>query len=173
MNKYKIYCSVDGWVEVIASSLPTQCPIDNAHSVTLESATILEEDIYINDGTLTDVTLDDYKTLRYHDVDTRTSELISQGFTYQAKVFSLSPNAQTNILALDNTRDDPALSYPIKYNTIDDLDSYDVIDATDLHNMYLTALATKKGHVDSGTVLKTSIRNAATKADVDAIIDNR
>jgi hypothetical protein len=150
MNKYKIYCSVDGWVEVIASSVPTQCPVDNAHSVTLESATILEEDIYINDGTLTDVTLDDYKTLRYHDVDTRT-----------------------NILALDNTRDDPALSYPIKYNTIDDLDSYDVIDATDLHNMYLTALATKKGHVDSGTVLKTSIRNAATKADVDAIIDNR
>jgi hypothetical protein len=154
MHKYKIYCSIDGWVEVIASSLPTQCPIDNAHSVTLESAVIIEEDVCCNDGTLTDVTLNDYKDLRYTE-------------------FSLSPNAQTNILALDNTRDDPALSYPITYNTIDDLDTYNVIDSTDLHNMYLTALATKKGWVDSGTNLKTSIRDAATKADVDAIIDNR
>jgi hypothetical protein len=65
MHKYKIYCSIDGWVEVIASSLPTQCPIDNAHSVTLESAVIIEEDVCCNDGTLTDVTLNDYKDLRY------------------------------------------------------------------------------------------------------------
>lgn len=173
MNKYKIYCSVDGWVEVISSSVPTQCPIDNAHSVTTDSAVIIEENIEVNDGTLTEVSLDDYKQLRYKEIDNRTGELISQGFTYQSKVFSLSANAQTNILALDNTRDDPALTYPIKYNTIDDLDSYDVVDSTDLHTMYLTALSTKKGHVDSGTTLKTSVRNATTKAEVDAVIDNR
>lgn len=173
MNKYKIYCSVDGWVEVIASSVPTQCPIDSAHSVTLESAVILEEDIYVNDGTLTDVTLDDYKALRYHEIDTKTEEKIGLGFSYAGKVFSLSANAQTNILALDNTRDDPALSYPIEYSTIDDLDNYFVQNSTDLHNMYLTALATKKSWVDSGTTLKDSVRTATTHAEVDTIIDNR
>jgi hypothetical protein len=173
MNKYKIYCSVDGWVEVIASSVPTQCPIDNAHSVVADSGVLIDTDVCLSDGTLTNVTLDEYKKLRYCEIDVRTGELISQGFVYQSKIFSLSTSAQTNILALDSTRDDPALTYPIKYNTIDDSDSYDVVDSTDLHNMYLTALATKKGHLDSGTVLKTSIRDAATKADVDAIIDNR
>jgi hypothetical protein len=131
MNKYKIYCSVDGWVEVIASNVPTQCPIDNSHNVTLESAVIVEEDVYVNDGTLTDLTLDDYKALRYHEIDLKTEEKIKLGFSYSGKVFSLSPNAQTNILALDNTRDDPALSYPIEYSTIDDLDNYFVTDSTE------------------------------------------
>lgn len=173
MNKYKIYCEVDGWVEVIASSIPTQCPIDNSHNVTLASAVIIEEDIYINDGTLTDVTLDDYKALRYHEIDNKTEEKIKLGFIYAGKFFSLSANAQTNILALDNTRDDPALSYPIEYNTIDDLDNYFVTDSTDLHNMYLTALATKKSWVDSGTTLKDSVRTCNTHLEVDAIIDNR
>ena len=173
MNKYKIYCEVDGWVEVIASSVPTQCPIDNAHNVTLGSAVIIEEDIYINDGTLTDVTLDDYKVLRYHEIDYKTGEKIKLGFSYAGKVFSLSANAQTNILALDNTRDDPAMSYPIEYSTIDDLDNYFVQDSTDLHNMYLTALATKKSWVDSGTTLKDSIRDAIDEQAVQAIIDTR
>jgi len=171
MNKYKIYCETDGWVEVVASSLPTQCPINGGHAV--KSVSIIEENISVNDGTLTDLTLDDYKRLRYFEIDIRTGELISQGFTYQGKMFSLSANAQTNILALDNTRDDSALSYPITYNTIDDLDSYNVVDSTDLHNMYLTALVTKKGHVDSGTTLKNNIRIAINESEVDLIVDNR
>lgn len=173
MNKYKIYCDVDGWVEVIASSVPTKCPIDNAHTVTLESAVIIEEDIYINDGTLTDLTLDDLKVLRYHEIDLRTEEKISLGFSYAGKVFSLSANAQTNILALDNTRNDVAMSYPIGYSTKDDSEHYDVVDATSLHNMYLTALATKKSWVDSGTVLKDAVRAAVDEQAVQAIIDNR
>jgi hypothetical protein len=173
MHKYRIYCQTDGWVEVIASVEPTQCPIDSNHTVTANSVAVLEMDVYINDGSHTDLSLDDYKKLRYAEIDSRTGELVSQGFTYQAKVFSLSQNAQINILALDETRDDPVLTYPISYNTIDDMDSYSVVDSTDLHNMYLTALATKKGHIDSGTTLKNDIRNAANTSEVDAIIDNR
>jgi hypothetical protein len=26
MNKYRVYCETDGWVEVIASTEPTMCP---------------------------------------------------------------------------------------------------------------------------------------------------
>lgn len=173
MNKYKIYCQVDGWTEVIASDVPTKCPVDNSHSVTTESAVIIDEDIYINDGTITDVTLGDCKILRYHEIDIKTESKIKLGFSYQGKVFSLSANAQTNILALDNTKDDPALIYPIGYSTIDDSEHYDVLDATDLHNMYLTALATKKAWVDSGTALKDAVRAAIDENAVSLIIDNR
>lgn len=117
--------------------------------------------------------LQELKAWRYEMIDARTSELIKQGFSYQGKQFSLSQNAQINILGLDNAKDDPALSYPIKYNTIDDLDSYDVVDASDVHNMYLSALATKKGYTDSGTVLKQQIRDAVDIDAVNAIVDNR
>jgi hypothetical protein len=70
----------------------------------------------------------------------------------------MSANAQTNILALDHSKDDPAMSYPIEYSTINDDDNYFVQNATDLHNMYLTALGTKKSWVDSGTQLKDAVR---------------
>ena len=117
--------------------------------------------------------LSEYKELRYKEIDLRTEEKIKLGFSYASKVFSLSANAQTNILALDNTKDDPALSYPIGYSTKDDSEHYDVVDATDLHNMYLTALATKKSWVDSGTVLKDAVRAAIDENAVSLIIDNR
>lgn len=117
--------------------------------------------------------LDDLKAYRFKQIDRKTGELVSAGFSYGGKTFSLSANAQINILALDETRNDPALTYPIEYNTINDLDSYSVVDADDLHNMYLTALATKKGIIDSGTTIKQQIRDAVDIAAVNAIVDNR
>jgi DNA polymerase I-like protein with 3'-5' exonuclease and polymerase domains len=117
--------------------------------------------------------LQELKKWRYKQIDARTGELIKLGFVYSGKTFSLSQNAQINILGLDNAKDDPALTYPISYNTIDDLDSYDVVDSNDIHSMYLTALATKKSATDSGTSLKKQVRDAADVAAVNAIVDNR
>lgn len=117
--------------------------------------------------------LTDWKREKAAEIDMKTGQLISNGFSYKNKNFSLSANAQTNILALYTTKDHPALTYPIKYNTIDDSEQYDVTDSADLEGMYLTALATKKAHVDSGTALKDQIRSATTKEELDAIVDNR
>jgi hypothetical protein len=119
------------------------------------------------------IDLNTYKDFRFEEIDVRTEEKIKLGFSYAGKIFSMSANAQTNILALDNTRDDPAMSYPVGYSTLDDSEHYDVVDATDLHNMYLTALATKKAWVDSGTVLKDAVRAAIDENAVSLIIDNR
>ena len=178
MNKYRVYCEVDGWIHVIADAVPVSCPNDTgSHTLRISSAVIVEKDIKENpDGLPTQVSLDNYRTLKANAIDRRSEELIAQGFEFppaSGKIFSLSESAQTNILALDNTRDDPALVYPINYNTIDDLDSYDVPDSATLHNMYLTALSTKKGHLDSGTVLKAQVRAAIDEAGVDLVIDNR
>ena len=117
--------------------------------------------------------LEEYKTCRYKEIDDRTGQLVLNGFSYASKVFSLSINAQINIEALNSSRNNPALTYPISYSTLDDGAHYDVVDATDLHNMYLTALATKKSHVDTGTALKDSIPAAVDEAAVSAVIDNR
>ena len=129
-------------------------------------------DIESDDGgywvkeSLSALTLDEYKNVRYKEIDNRTFELIEQGFTYQSLVFSLSQNAQINILGLDHTKNDPAIIYPIEYSAIDDSDHYYVQDATDLHGMYLTALGTKKAYVDSGTLLKDAVRDAVDDAEV-------
>jgi len=125
---------------------------------------------FIKNIDTSNLTLTELKVYRYAEIDNNTGKLVGNGFTYASKQFSLSQNAQINISALDHTRDDVALTYPITYNTIDDLDTYSVIDATDLHTMYLTALATKKAMIDSGSTLKQSTVDIAA---VNAIIDNR
>jgi hypothetical protein len=174
MNKYRVYCETHGWVEVISSSEPTVCPVSAGDTLRAGSTVITDSNVIENpDGIATELSLDDYKLLKHNAIDRRTGELISVGYTYATKQFSFSPNAQINILALDNTKDDPALTYPIVYNTIDDIDTYSIVDSADLHAMYLTALATKKAHLDSGTVLKDQVRSAIDKAGVDAVIDNR
>jgi hypothetical protein len=178
MNKYKIYCETDGkWEYVIASSEPTQCPIDGGHTVRAGSVSIVENDVKENpNGVATSLTLDEYKDLKNNSIDRRTGELIELGFEFppaSGKLFSLSPNAQTNILALDHTRDDVSMTYPINYNTIDDKDVYAVPDSATLHNMYLTALSVKKSHLDSGTLLKDDVRAAVDEAAVDLVTDSR
>jgi hypothetical protein len=175
MDKYKLYCTFHGWVEVIASNNPTKCPIVETDTIKSDSVVIEDEDLIpCADFTgYKELNLDDYKQIRYYEIDCKTEQLILNGFVYQSLTFSLSQNGQINLLALDETRDDPALTYPIDYNTLDDTQSYSILDSTDLHNMYLTALATKKGIVDSGTVLKNEVRDCTTEAEVDAIIDNR
>jgi len=117
--------------------------------------------------------LDSYKGQKLQEINNNTDDLIKVGYTYAGLTFSLSEKAQTNILALYSTKDDPVLPYPLVFNTIDDLNSFEAIDATTIANMYYSALATVKGRIDSGTVFKDQIRNATTVAEVDAIQDNR
>lgn len=171
MNKYKVYCETDGWVEVIASSEPTVCPIDGSHTLRAGSCAVIKEDIKVNDGSYTELTLADYKTLRYNEVDAKTGELITQGFTYATMQFSLSSNAQINLLGLE--LDKAILTYPIEWNNIDDTDKYMIVDATDATNFHIASLTAKKTHLDSGSALKQSIRDCTTEAEVDAIVDNR
>jgi hypothetical protein len=106
-------------------------------------------------------------------IDGRTDELISVGFTYASKQFSLSITAQAKMTGTHQVKDDPALTYPINWNTIDDNDAYSIANAADLDGFYLTGLGTIRAHLDSGTTLKDSVRAAATIAAVDAIVDSR
>lgn len=117
--------------------------------------------------------IDSYRVQKFAEINNNTQELIELGYSYSGHNFSLSEKAQTNILALYLTKDDEHLIYPILFNTRDDLGTFEVVDANAISNMYFTALATKKAHLDSGTLLKDQIRNAATIAEIDGIQDNR
>lgn len=174
MDKYRIYNETKGqFEEVISDQLPMVCPENPGDIMRAGSQTIIEANVLYNDGTTKQLTLSNYKALRFNEIDRRTVELIHLGYSFGGKQFPLSANAQTNILALQVTKDDPALVYPIEYNTIDDLESYSIPNAATVHGMYLTALATKKASLDSGTALKDQIRAAVNEAEVNAVIDNR
>lgn len=113
------------------------------------------------------------KKLKYKAIDKRTDELIAAGFTYGGKQFSLAATAQMKMVGTHEVKDDPALTYPIEWNTIDDNDTISLADATDLHNFYLTGVGTMRATLDSGTALKGLVRVATTKAEIDAVVDPR
>jgi len=117
--------------------------------------------------------LDFYKSQKFELINEKTEYLISLGYTYNGLKFSLSEKAQTNILALYSTKDDNVLTFPISWNTIDDLQFFNITDSQTIANIYYTALATKKNCLESGTFLKNQIRLAQTVAEVDLINDNR
>jgi len=113
------------------------------------------------------------KKAKFAEVDARTDELIASGFTFASKQFSLSQNAQSRLMGINQVRDDENVVYPIKWNTIDDSDTYSIPDSATVLGFYLTAVGTYRTHVDSGTTLKDQVRAATTIAEVNAVVDNR
>lgn len=120
--------------------------------------------------------LEPLKIARMNDIDARTVQLIDVGFEYPAdsgNIFSLSLEAQAKMTAAHCVRDDPLMAYPQRWNTRDNSGAVTVADSAALHAFYMTAIGTVRFHLDSGTALKDSIRAATTRAEVDAVVDNR
>lgn len=118
--------------------------------------------------------LSNLKLARYNEIDIKTGELISLGFEFPSasgNIFSFSTNAQSNLLGTFTAKD--LLPYPFPWNTKDDELTYQIVDSTEMANFFMTALGTKKARQDSGSALKSQIRDAVNKAAVDAVIDNR
>lgn len=115
--------------------------------------------------------LSELKARRYEEIDVKTGELISEGFPYAGKVFSMSTNAQSNLLGVYTAKE--LLAYPFAWNVKDDSETYQIADATEMANFFMSALGFKKAMQDSGTVLKGQVRDAVDIAAVNAIVDNR
>lgn len=123
------------------------------------------------------------KEARYLEIDTRTTELIEMGFGYGGKVFSLSRQAQSNLLGVQASINKAsrkgiltqfeAAVFPLTFNTLDDSTSIDIATVNEFDTFFDVAFGTGKAHLESGTSLKEAIRNAATKAGVDAVVDAR
>ena len=145
--------------EYMRYDLPDDLTIGFSQSLTASQKTILDDIIsnYSHDHLLAN------KEIKNREVDRRTQELISEGFLYDGKRFSLSQEAQLNWLGLQS------YSPPVEVTTIDDK-AYSVADI----NLFVQAAAsTKQSHLDSGRILKQQVLTATTQQELDAIVDNR
>lgn len=106
-------------------------------------------------------------------IDQRTKELIASGFSYGGKRFSLSQQKQMNIVGSYTARLLPQYTYPVRWNTIDDLDFHDVVDAAEIEVFFLTAMGNLRVYVGGDTTLKDAARAATTLAELDAVVDSR
>lgn len=113
------------------------------------------------------------KERRFELIDARTRLLIDAGFVFEGKTFSLSQQAQTTYTGLYAVRAEPVLVYPVQVNTRDDEATHELADADAVRAFYLTAVGTYRGRLDAGTVLKDQIRAATTRAELDAVVDER
>lgn len=111
------------------------------------------------------------KPMKVAAIDQKTEEVIARGFVFASKTFSLSANAQLTLLGTFNAR--TALVYPVRWNTIDDADVYELQSSVDVEGMYAAAVAAVRSALDSGTALKDQVRAATTRAALDAVVDGR
>ena len=116
--------------------------------------------------------LDDYKAERHAAIDDKTRQLISAGFSFGGKTFSLSNSAQNNWQALQSSSDQSRLTFPVAVSTIDG-GEFSIADAAQMLLFSGTSLATGKAHYDSGRALRLQVTAATTKAGVDAVADDR
>ena len=175
MDRYRMYNDTkDQWEFVISDVEPTVLPDNPGDTVRAGSISITHQDIKVNDGTAKQLTLPDYKLLRFNEIDAKTAVLIFQGFEYppaSGNIFSFSTNAQSNLLGTYSAKE--LLTYPFAWSYKDDHGVYQIAAVAEMSNFFLTALATKKAWQDSGTALKQAVEAAIDEAGVDAVIDNR
>lgn len=114
--------------------------------------------------------LDILKQKKCDEIDDKTDECIAKGFSYDDTIFSLSENAQTTWLGLVISKD--SLSYPMPISTIDS-GVYMLQDANSTAIFFGTGVQTIKHWYDTGRNLKLQVKDCQTKAEIDAIVDNR
>jgi len=171
MKKYRLHCNTDNKNEfVISDSVPSDCPIDAGHLIDSSSVCIVDNDVLVNDGTPKNLPLSDYKQLRYNEIDGKTMSLIfGQGFTFDSHQFSLSIPAQGNWTNIKTNISD--FTFPLDVTTVDN-NTYSLSE-TDVVAFWTAGRDAVKTNMDSGRVLKKSVYDATTSAQVDAVVDNR
>ena len=121
------------------------------------------------------LTLEQVKEAKKNVIDLKTSELISEGFQYEGKIFSLSTNAQNNWNALDTAVSTGKLveaNFPIDVSTLAGDELYELAWLS-FNGFIIAGLNTVMGRLASGNALKKLVNAAATVEEVDAIVDNR
>lgn len=113
------------------------------------------------------------KDRKYKAIDSKTKQIISKGFLWEGEYHSLSDNAQRTLLGLDQLRNDPAMVYPVKVNSLDDTADAVLTNAAEVHAFFLAAMGTFRSIWDAGTALKDQVRAATTVDAVNAVKDAR
>lgn len=113
------------------------------------------------------------KGAMYTQVDRVTDIIIAQGFEFDGMRFSCSLEAQSRALGMDQLRNDPLFTYPVKWNNSDDTNRIELATADVVHAFVLTGIGFYRAAIDSGTTLKDAVRAATTLDDLSTIVDSR
>jgi hypothetical protein len=116
--------------------------------------------------------LADLKAEKNYAINMRTRELIAEGVTYAGKVFPLDLPDQSTWHGIWNAVAANAITYPIKVMDKND-DPFYLSDAVSFQTMYLSGFGEVGAILESGRVLKAQVNACTTKAEIDAIVDNR
>ena len=107
-------------------------------------------------------------------IDLKTSEKITAGFAYDGHNFSLSDQAQMNIVGMVEPIKLGWITFPHKMSTNETDDpEYIVETEADFYAIYQQAVGTVKAWMDSGRDLKKLVAACTTVAEVEAIVDPR
>lgn len=170
MDKWRLYNETLGQYEyVIASSEPTRCPSNQDDVLRVGSCVIIEEDIKVNDGTPKELTLDEYKQLRYNEIDAKSMIMLDNGFTHEGQQFSLSIYAQTNWHALMDEKSQFTFPKDISRKN----NSKHVLSEDKVSVLWHDGKNYVENILNEGRNLKQQVFESDNKASVDAIIDNR
>jgi len=110
-----------------------------------------------------------HKQTRYAEIDDKTVSLISEGFTFDGNVFSLSVHAQTNINTIKNNSS--VFTWPLAVTTNDN--NVYMLSEANLPGYWGAAMVATKTNLDTGRSLKKLIFDATDRAGIDAVVDTR
>lgn len=149
--------------------------VESANGVGIFNDELTSEEITTFEGIVSehkvgyeDVILQNNKSLRISEVDYRTRELISNGFTYDGNLFSMSEFAQINWDDIKANSTDYSFPLEIPTKTY----KYSLTQGN-LNAFWGAKSDFKWGYLDSGRALNVSITDATTQTELDAVIDNR
>jgi hypothetical protein len=153
-------------------STPALNPL--THTVRLNDWTYdLDAKTAVRPKTLDERPLDVVKVAKGAEIDVTTRVKIGEGFTYDGHQFSLSDQAQMNIVGVKAAIDMGQITFPHKVSTSDADIEHALADEAAYNTFYLTALGTVKTHTDSGRALKMLVAACETVAEVVAVEDER
>lgn len=119
--------------------------------------------------------LDAYKAERIRQIDAHTTELILAGFPFDNHNFSMSEAAQRNWTGMGTVLALGMMSFPFPISTVDEgvyiLQSQE--HCLQFLGTYMLYQASPSYPLAQGRTLKAQVNAATTKAEVDAVEDNR
>lgn len=169
--------------EIVAAGLPAPAAMTHNEELETDNLSLSFTDPLSGEGqaTLATVvsshdavlTLLEYKRVRQATINARTTELIAEGFVYDSHTFCLCEQMQNCLETAKMQLDDELLQFPFLCCTSDDDVEYSVPNSTVFNELFQEMITTINSWVDSGRALNKQVRDAADKAAVDAIEDNR
>lgn len=117
--------------------------------------------------------IDVAKQVKFDAIDKKTDEIIARGYEFAGLRFSTSLEAQARMLGVLLLKDNPLMSYPITWNSLDDNGALTIPDAATVEGFALTGIGYYRAAIDSGTALKDQVRTATTVSEVEAVTDAR